>query len=158
VSNLFEYEKSFNDGIVLVKITGNIDEDFTSEGLFEEEAKVYHFDFDKLNSINSCGIREWIIYLEKIAPSCQVVYENCPVIMIEQMNVVQGILPKDCKVMSFYAPYYCEDCDEEVLKLLRPEDIKNNEAPVFDSEIEGCKCTLELDAIEGQFFQFLERV
>ncbi len=49
-----------------VELIGAIDEDADFKELLGLEQKSISFDFDKVNMINSCGIREWIKFIEGI--------------------------------------------------------------------------------------------
>src|SRR5690606_24148577 len=96
--------------------------------------------------INSCGIREWIQFLEKIPEKCTVVYNNCPQIIIEQINMVHGFFRKGAVIGSFYAPYFCESCDKEEKVHLKSEQVKSKKAPVI--KCSKCGSDMEFDAIE----------
>jgi hypothetical protein len=126
-----------------ITISGIIDEEFNFKELLGDFSQM-SVDFKELKVINSCGIREWISY------------HNCPQIIIQQMNMVAGFLSKNAKVISFYAPYYCEESDEEKMVLLESKNIENNKAPVITQEVNGESVELEFDAIEEQYFKFLK--
>lgn len=132
---------------------GVIDEDFSGEKLGSLKFKKYLIDFDKVSLINSCGIREWIIYLETIGKSVSLVYVNCPAVIINQMNIVAGFLTSNASVETFYAPYYDEENDEEVVKLLKVSDVQDGKAPVMKNS-DGDE--LEFDGIEKQYFNFIK--
>ncbi len=143
--------------IRLISLTGIIDEDFEYQSLLENPGKFYKIDFNEIKMINSTGIREWIRFIEKLGPSVEFQYFNCPHIIIQQMNMVSGFLTKNAKVISFYAPYFCEETDEEEHILLQATDIKNFKAPVRTIEVDGHEVELDFDAIEDQYFKFLKR-
>jgi len=123
-----------------VELIGAIDEDSDFKELLGLEQKTVSFDFNQVNMINSCGIREWIKFIEKIPENCSIIYNNCPQIIIE--------------INSFYAPYYCEKCGKEAKVHLKAEQVKNRKAPKVDCPHCGEE-NIEFDAIEGQYFSFL---
>lgn len=138
----------------VLTFNGTIDEEFDYKellGTFE----VISVDFKNLKMINSCGIREWINYIEKLGSATQIQYKNCPQIIIQQMNMVSGFLTSNAKVETFYAPYYCEETDEEKMILLDSKNIQDGKAPTITQEINGENVELEFDAIEEQYFKFL---
>jgi hypothetical protein len=140
-----------------VGFTGSIDENFDYKNLIHPNIKNYHIDFNELKMINSTGIREWIRFIEKLGTNIQLHYYNCPHVVIQQMNMVTGFLTKNAKVHSFYAPYYCEEADEEKQVLLDTKQIVNFKAPEVKMTVDGQEVEMEFDGIEEQFFKFLKR-
>lgn len=138
-----------------VQLTGVIDEDADFSKINKLESPKIVFDFQKVSMINSCGIREWIQYLVGLGTQSQITYVNCPQIIIEQINMVQGFIPKGGKVESFYAPYFCEDCDKETKMKINSADIKSFKAPIC--KCPDCQSEMEFDAIEAQYFNFLKQ-
>ena len=141
------FEIDQNTDQATIKIKGNIDEDFIAKDLLAKNITQYIFDMEKVKMINSCGIREWISFIEATGDDSKLTYVNCPQVVIQQMNIVDGFLSKNAQVITFFAPYYNEDEDEEILKLLNTADIKDNKAPEYEN--------LEFDAIEKQYFNFI---
>ncbi|OUR96275.1 hypothetical protein A9Q84_07915 [Halobacteriovorax marinus] len=139
----------------IVYFKGMIDEDSEFETIKGLSNKTYIFDFDEVSLINSCGIREWVNFLETIPKDVSLTYRNCRQIIIEQINMVHGFIRTGACVESFYAPYYCESCDEEFKVHLKSVDVKDSKAPVVTCS--KCqKSELEFDAIEQQYFQFIK--
>jgi anti-anti-sigma regulatory factor len=139
-----------------VELIGAIDEDADFKELEGLEQKTMSFDFDKVTMINSCGIREWIKFLEKVPEAVHVIYRNCPQIIIEQINMVHGFFRSGASIESFYAPYYCESCGQENKIHLKSEQVKNRKAPKM--ECPKCAEEMDFDAIEAQYFSFLGKV
>lgn len=137
-----------------VEFVGSIDEDANFEKIKKLAQAEYQFDFEKVEMINSCGIREWITYVEGIEDNAKLVYINCPQIIIEQMNMVHGFVKPGAIIESFFAPYYCESCDKESKIHLKFEQVKDKKAPEMACPL--CKAEgMEFDAIEEQYFNFL---
>lgn len=142
-----------DSNIMSLSFKGNIDEDFAWKDLLKQKSKNYIIDFNGVTLLNSCGIREWIHFLNHLGSDSQVTYINCPPVIIHQMNIVAGLLSQNAIVETFYAPYFDEEEDQEVLKLLKVCDIKNGKAPRMVSETTGRD--LEFDGIEKQYFHFI---
>lgn len=140
-----------------VELIGAIDEDVDFKELLGLEQKTISFDFNQVNMINSCGIREWIKFLEKLPEKSQIIYKNCPQIIIEQINMVHGFFRKGASIQSFYAPYYCEKCGKEAKVHLQTDQVKNKKAPSVDCPHCGAE-DIEFDAIESQYFSFLGKI
>lgn len=139
---------------VQVELTGVIDEDAIFDKIKNLKMSKFIFDFNKVSMINSCGIREWIKYLQEIE-GAEIKYLNCPQIIIEQVNMVHGFIKKGTVVESFFAPYFCPKCDTEKKILLTSAEVIQSKAPV--KQCNTCKTDLEFDAIEKQYFGFLSQ-
>ncbi|MGZ3688323.1 MAG: hypothetical protein ACXWPM_09375 [Bdellovibrionota bacterium] len=145
------------------KVSGVVDED-TDFGVI---AKVLgpgpatlHFDLGGITRINSCGVREWLLLLEKLGADRKLVIETVSLILIEQANMIPNLLgKKGTPVLSFQAPYRCNSCNKEVTTLLRPEHVRKPDGSFAAPEMKcpTCSKTLEFDWMEEEFFNFLRR-
>lgn len=143
------------NGNLVVTFSGLIDEDSNFSSLENKLIGNVIFDFEEVSLINSCGIREWVTFLESVDKGVTLTYRNCRQIIIEQVNMVHGFIRDGAQIESFYAPYYCEDCDQEHKVHLNVSDVKDGQAPVL--KCPKCKTAdLEFDAIEEQYFQFIK--
>ena len=137
----------------LIELEGAINEDIVFDDLKGLNVDKLIFDFDKVTIINSCGIREWINFLGT-QESKKIHYINCRQIIVEQVNMIYGFLPDNGTIDSFYAPYYCEDCDIEKKILLKTPQIVSNKAPSI--KCDKCSTEMEFDALEDQYFRFIK--
>ena len=140
-----------------VEIVGVIDEDadFNPHNLAGAPALKLHL--GKVKSINSCGIREWIKWISN-AGSVPIHYFDCPKIIVDQINMVQGFLPASGKVQSFYVPYYSEEAGSEKSVLFsygkeygdqglnQPPSVKDDDGNAMD-----------MDVVEAKYFKFLKK-
>ena len=133
---------------------GVIDEDANFDKIKSLGMNQFVFDFNNVTMINSCGIREWIKYLDNLGEA-KIIYMNCPQIIIEQVNMVHGFIRKGIVVDSFYAPYFCTSCDTGKKILLKSSEVAGFKPPV--KHCNTCKSELEFDAIEKQYFSFLSQ-
>ena len=148
-------ETQIIDNKLFVEFSGCIDEDSNFDKILAIKQSVYIFDFDKVTMINSCGIREWITFVEKLPSDALLEYHNCRQIIIEQINMVQGFIRKGAKIVSFYAPYFCEQCDNEHKIKVETNALSSGKAPSI--QCPNCKQEMEFDAIEEQYFAFLSQ-
>lgn len=108
-------------------------------------------------SINSCGIREWIKWLS--SAKANIYFHECPKIIVDQINMVDGFLPVGAKVISFYVPYYNDESGEEKNVLFKYNQEFNDKgeikppAQVNDSSSNP----MEMDVIEAKYFKFLKK-
>lgn len=152
-----KFHNEDQDQSILVKIEGSINEDLQIEKVSDLKRPHIIFDMDQVKMINSCGIREWIRLIESFGSDVTLEYIKVPQIVIQQMNMISGFLSKNAKVISFYAPYFIEDLDEEKQILLRSDEIKDFKAPKMTTNVDGSEYPLDFDAIEEQYFKFLKR-
>jgi hypothetical protein len=141
-----------NADVTRCKIIGTLDEDF-APSLFSIPGRTVIFDFNLLSSMNSCGIRDWIKFIDTLKNK-RVVYERCPRILVDQMNMIKGFLPKGSSIRSVYAPFFSATEEEEIDVLIsmdgfNEEVLKKQRHPKTGAEI-------EFDDIPSQFFAFLK--
>src|SRR3954468_24709622 len=59
------------------------------------------FDLSMIQRMNSCGVREWLLLLEKIPSGIECGFENVNELIVEQANMIPGILGrKGMRVIS----------------------------------------------------------
>lgn len=140
---------------VIAELKGAIDEDADFSKIKELGGlDSYEFNFEDINSINSCGVREWTNFVSSLGKTTEIRYLNCRQIIIEQINMVHGFIPENASIESFYAPYFCEDLDKEYKILLKASEIVDKKAPTVKCPDGDHK--MEFDAIEGQYFSFIK--
>jgi hypothetical protein len=145
----FEVVSAGNKKTIVLK--GIINEDT----LFSPITKVgapYILNFKNITSINSCGIRSWVNFLKELGAH-EVFYEECPPVIVRQMNMVPSFVGK-AKVLSVFVPYVCDACEKEHLELLSDKDFKASDL----KETFPCpycqKGEMELDGSPEQYFAF----
>lgn len=140
--------------------TGSLDEDSSLDPNINLESGSVVFDLKKATSVNSIGIRTWVNWVSEVSKKYQFVFRHVPQAFILQMNMVNGFLPANSKIESFYVPVFNEDTDEErdlLLKSGYDVAIENGEIVVkFDLE-EKAGEGWELDIIGLDYFQFLKK-
>jgi hypothetical protein len=111
-------------------------------------------------SLNSKGLREFIDWSRGLRNK-EIVVTYCPRILVDQLNMLPQMLPKQTQVVSFYVPYYSEENSEEVRYLMTKgadfdlvKDVLELRLPnVKDSK--GIEMTL--DVVPEKYFAFLSR-
>ena len=142
-----------------LKLTGIVDEQSNFPDMGEIKGAV-SIDLGQVSSINSVGIRNWLVWFSTFDASASFVFQNCPVPVVMQMNMVEGFLPAGAVVESFFVPYYCESCDDEIRKNSKNgKDIilVGGKAEIKSPGHDKCEkgCELELDVNENKYFRFL---
>ncbi|MEZ4871878.1 MAG: hypothetical protein R2827_06470 [Bdellovibrionales bacterium] len=153
----FEYMINKKGDTWTMHLKGHMDEDVTLDDLDLNGVSCLEIDFDAVNSINSCGIREWIKWITDLKKDVGIIYKNCPKVIVDQINMIAGFLPDNGKVVSFYVPYYSEDTDKEKMILFtegKEYSVGSVEAPETITDESGEE--LEIDVIESKYFKFLQ--
>jgi anti-anti-sigma regulatory factor len=149
-----EIEVSPCDGGNQFKLSGEINEDLIVDELVGFKAETVKVDFEDVKMINSCGVREWIKLVEALTnQGSKVEYYNCPQIVVQQVNMVTGFVPQGGQVVTFYAPYFCDDCEHEEKVLLTSSELDGREAP--ELKCGKCGAMSEIDAMEDVYLNFI---
>lgn len=155
----FSVSKRTEGDSVVLSFQGNIDEDASFQDIQLGEGSKFILDLEKVNSINSCGIREWIKWIRGAPAGSQITYRKCPKVIVDQINMVSGFLPDNAKVQSFYVPYYSDGSGTEKMilfetgvhfgdgKLQPPDEVKDDASGEL----------MEMDVIEAKYFKFLQK-
>ncbi|WP_413581927.1 hypothetical protein [Bdellovibrio sp. HCB288] len=140
-----------------VQMTGTIDEDVDFAQFDLGGNQQIEMELAGVKSINSCGIREWIKWMGT-AGAANITFANCPKVIVDQINMVDGFLPSSAKVSSFFVPYYNDDSGAEKNVLFRygtefkegsvtpPQGIKDEDGN-----------EMEMDVIEAKYFKFIKK-
>jgi len=140
-----------------VVMSGTIDEDADFTQFSLAGATQIEIAMTDLKSINSCGIREWIKWLST-APAASITFNLCPKVIVDQINMVDGFLPSNAKVKSFFVPYYHDDSGSEKNVLFRygQEFTESGVNPPVEVKDEDGN-PMEMDVIESKYFKFIKK-
>lgn len=147
----FKFDVTKRDIENVVHLIGIIDEDTVFDDILTIDSPIV-FNFSKITSINSCGIRNWVNFLKNLKEK-KVFFEECPPIIVRQMNMVPSF-KQHAKVLSVYVPYVCDTCDTEKLVLVKESEMGGTaieEALPCDNCDHG---EMELDGQKEQYFAF----
>lgn len=140
-----------------VVVTGVIDEDVDFNQFSLAGAKGVQMSLGGVKSINSCGIREWIRWVGS-AGTAPVVYSECPKIIVDQINMVQGFLPANGKVASFYVPFYSDDSGEDKSVLFsHGKEFSESGLGTLPEVKDSAGKPMEMDVVEAKYFKFLKK-
>lgn len=140
-------------------IHGDIDEDFDAnklQKLFSEHVTLH---LEGVESISSCGIREWITLVSGLPSALDLEFEKCSIPITRQFGMLSNFRGPGI-IKSFYAPYYCEHCDEESERLLHVDDCHRTEQALTQliHTCSVCGGALEFDGVERVYFSFLREM
>jgi hypothetical protein len=153
----FDVKTKKNGENLDVILAGSIDEDADFTQLNLAGAGQIEIGMAGLKSINSCGIREWIKWLST-APAASITFKECPKVIVDQINMVDGFLPGNAKVHSFFVPYYNDEAGSEKNVLFRfgTEFTENTVSPPEEVRDEDGNA-MEMDVIESKYFKFIKK-
>ena len=149
----FTFEVKARGTVKVINLAGVIDEDTS----FEEIKKIggpYIFNFKKLENVNSLGVRTWVNFMKELG-KVQVCYEECPPLIVRQMNMVPSFKGQ-AQVTSVFVPYVCDACDTEKLVLIQGDKLADPSSIPEAFTCDTCKKgEMELDGHPDQYFAFL---
>lgn len=139
-------------------VSGPINEDAKStlQALVDSAPKKVILDMGGVTHLNSCGIRDWSIFLKALRANSEVVFERCTDEVVRTMNMVtnfHGRLP----VRSLYRAYGCDHCGHEQNELFESgKDFQAGTVPKTAAKAcAKCGKTTEPFEADEEFFQFL---
>lgn len=135
-------------------LEGVINEFAKFEPLYEFKGPQIVLNLKEVTRINSTGVREWINALEKIDEDIEVVFEECPPIVVYQMTMIPNFTAR-VKVRSVYSPYFCPECEYQEDVLTKMDEF-NPEDGLPKVECKECGAEMEFDDDEESYFYFLE--
>jgi anti-anti-sigma regulatory factor len=145
------------EDVTYVKLSGVIDEDNELAGLAERIGNgTAVIDVSEIERINSCGVRDWVNWLGKAEKSgAKVVLVECSPAIVAQINLVNNFTGQGV-VKSFYAPYFCPNCDLEKVLLVETRDVAGSQPFKAPScRCDECDGPMDFDDMEESYFAFL---
>ena len=149
----FRFETKPEGDKTRILLKGVIDED-TEFSALKNLGKSLIINFKGITSINSCGIRTWVNFIKDLQGTT-VVYEECPALIVRQMNMVPSFVGH-ASVQSVYVPYVCESCESEKMVLVTSDKFGNGNPQIAETmKCESCNDgEMELDGNPKQYFSF----
>jgi anti-anti-sigma factor len=157
MSQKFQADVRQGDGVTLVKLAGVIDEDNElNEATEKVAAGQVIINLADIERINSCGVRDWVNWLGKIEKNgAKAVLVECSPAIVAQINLVNNFTGQGA-VKSFFAPYFCPQCDREKVLLVDAADLAGKQplkAPTC--RCDECDGVMDFDDMEDSYFAFL---
>jgi anti-anti-sigma regulatory factor len=133
---------------------GQLDEHSDFRLLLPQVPKKVTLDLEGIERINSSGVRQWIDFVDELRlAGVDFVLDRCSLAVVAQLNMVVNFGGK-APVLSLFAPYHCESCDEERLRWLKVHSgIAMELSQTFPCPV--CSTPMELDDLPARFLAFL---
>jgi anti-anti-sigma regulatory factor len=153
----FQASVQTREDVTYVKLSGVIDEDNELGTLADKLGTgTAVIDVSEIERINSCGVRDWVNWLSKAEKGgAKIVLVECSPAIVAQINLVNNFTGQGV-VKSFYAPYFCPNCDLEKVLLVETRDM----AGMSPFKAPSCRCDecdgpMDFDDMEESYFAFL---
>ncbi len=153
----FQASVQSREDVTYVKLSGVIDEDNELGTLADKLGSgTAVIDVSEIERINSCGVRDWVNWLSKAEKGgAKIVLVECSPAIVAQINLVNNFTGQG-QVKSFYAPYFCPNCDLEKVLLVETRDMH----AVQPFKAPSCRCDecdgpMDFDDMEESYFAFL---
>jgi hypothetical protein len=142
---------------IIVKLSGRLDERAILKPIETASGTVLEIDLGELGSLNSNGIRLWILWAHGLEEAVEVSLVHCPSNFLSMAGLLKNALPNRFNIRSISVPYFCEKCEQA---FNTPLELKKSQRPESIPEHALCpKCGIEanLDMEPDIFFRFLEK-
>ncbi len=108
--------------------------------------------------INSVGVRQWMEAMRAIPTTANVELVEARPPIVDQINMVAGFLGR-AKLLSFYAPMVCPNCDHQEEIQLDVAACKAAGGALPSHPCPRCPgSVMELDDVEEEFTSFLHEL
>jgi CheY-like chemotaxis protein len=113
-------------------------------------------DLASVRYLSSAGVREWCQFLAGLPAGTTYRFRHCSIAFATQAAMVPLVLGQG-EVMSLEAPYFCEACDREDLRLLEPGVVARDGERLVPPRLHCAACGAELvfDDVPERYFAFL---
>ena len=146
-----------------LKFSGDINENSEFNNINLEEIQVVHMDFKEVGFVNSVGLRSWIIWVKNFS-NLKINFYNCPRQVVDQLNILEGFMPPNATVQSFFVPFYCDECDHTDMVLASrgkdyieaSADKKEGVSLADELPCSQCGQNAEMDVLKERYFNFLK--
>jgi hypothetical protein len=115
-----------------------------------------YFRLREFRRISSDSVQRWIEFIRGLDMVQKINLLECPISFVHQANLITNLLERQ-EVVSFFAPYACDNCGLEEEKLIEvARDLAGGKSPP-DFTCSGCGGELFFDDLVEQYFAFLDR-
>jgi CheY-like chemotaxis protein len=117
-----------------------------------------HVEFDAagVRYINSQGSRKWTAFLRELAGVPEYSFSRCSIAFTTQASLLPAFLGRGA-VVSFMAPYHCDDCERDESRLLQVAALVREGTSFVVPRYRCAECggQLAFDEIPERYFSFL---
>jgi len=157
LADLALWDINEGDDGVQVQLHGDFTEvtDFDQLRQHLEATPRVEFDLSGVRYMNSSGVRNWAAFLRLLKES-EYAFVRCSVAFTSQAGMVPAVVGKG-RVVSFLAPYHCDECDRSEERLLQTAAL-TTPSPAIPPRFRCSQCggDLAFDDVAERYFAFIE--
>jgi len=137
-----------------------LDGDFTEAtsfaGLLERLEGQVDFDAAGVRYVNSQGSRRWTAFLRDLTKVTEYTFSRCSLAFTTQASMLPQFLGRG-RVISFHAPYHCNDCEHDEARLLQASALVREGGSFVLPRFRCSRCGGQLlfDEIPERYLSFL---
>jgi anti-anti-sigma regulatory factor len=159
----FRIEAEIGTGPVVIRPHGLINEDLNFGTVLEfidtlkTKPTQIIFDMSSVSRINSCGVREWLLFLQRMQSRFKISFSRANEVFIEVASSVPSVFGKPiAPVGQIEAPFFCARCSRRLLTYLDTgEAIRGGQVVIAAQKCPQCGGELEFDGLQEEYFGFL---
>lgn len=142
--------------VLRVFLDGDFIESTSFAGLATRLRGRVEFDAAGVRYINSQGSRKWTGFLRELTEVTEFTFSRCSVAFTTQASLLPEFLAGG-NVISFQAPYHCDDCDRDESRLLQTAALVREATGFAVPRFRCPECggQLAFDEIPERYFSFL---
>lgn len=142
-------------GFTAVELFGQIGDDAVFTELASGLSGVVVLQLGEITRLNSAGVREWLDFVGGLDRVSELVLSHCSTAIVGQLNTISSFRGA-ATIRSFYAPYRCDRCARDALRLVDVQTHKPSTARVPRFDCSECREPMALDDLPGRYFAFLD--
>ena len=143
-------------GPTVVQLVGEIDEHADLGAVADRLAGKVVIDLGKIRRINSVGVRAWIDFVRALEDRRvrDLAFRCCSPAVITQVNMIANFRGP-ARIESFYAPYICDACGNELEHLIDVGEQIARDGEVPDVACPSCGAPMSFDDLPERYLSFL---
>lgn len=146
-----------DSGGVTVALQGDFTEVTSFDSLITRLESETNIDFNAsaVRYISSAGVRTWCQFLATLEGKTYS-FRHCSMAFASQAAMVPMVVGTGT-VLSLEAPYFCEACDREEVRLLETRALLHEQRHIVPPQLSCSSCSgpLEFDDVPDRYFAFL---
>lgn len=151
-----EIERSSPEWQVI--LTGNLNESSVLPAPDFSGQKSVILNLEKMTSMNSAGVQLWVKWIAGADRGTRYKFLKIQPFLIYYIGAVEGMLPPNCELLSFFVPYLDSKTGEtELIEYLDGKHFTQSELrlPTTVSSLNPPYVRLEIDVTPARYFSFL---